>query len=127
VCRRLFAVPDEGVAFAVTIAETGDGSYEEIRDSVQILPDHLTTVPLATTDGWTPAWGAGPRVTDALVAALEDAGLVVETETAVPEGDALADYASFPAGSLLDVSPVLGSVVETGGTVRITVAGPRPG
>lgn len=125
VCRRLFAVPSEGVVFAVTIAEEGDGSYEQIRDSVRILPDDLTTVPLATTDGWTPTWGAEPPAADALVEALEDAGLRVELETEeVPETvSPNADYVSFPPGSLLDVSPELGSVIEVGGTVTVTVAG----
>lgn len=124
VCRRLFAVPSEGVVFAVTIAEEGDGSYEEIRESVRVLPDGLTTVPLSTADGWTPTWGAEPPAADALVAALEDAGLRVEIETEeVPEESPNADYVSFSAGSLLDVSPELGSVIEVGGTVTVTVAG----
>lgn len=125
VCRRLFAVPSEGVVFAVTIAEEGDGSYEEIRDSVRILPGDLTTVPLATTDGWTPTWGAEPPAANALVAALEHAGLRVELETEeVPETESPnADYVSYPPGSLLDVRPELGSVIEPGGTVTVTVAG----
>lgn len=125
VCRRLFAVPSAGVVFAVTIAEEGDGSYEEIRDSVRILPDDLTTVPLATTDGWTPTWGAEPSAAEALVTALEDAGLRVEivTEELPEEGNPAASYASLPEGSLLDVRPQLGSVVDVGGTVTVTVAG----
>lgn len=125
VCRHLFAVPSEGVVFAVTIAEEGDGSYQEIRDSLRTLPDDLTTVPLATAGGWTPTWGAEPRAADALVEALEDAGLRVEIETEeVPEEESPnADYVSFPPGSLLDVSPELGSVIEVGGTVTVTVAG----
>jgi hypothetical protein len=124
VCRHLFAVPSEGVVFAVTIAEDGDGSYADIRDSLRILPDDLTTVPLATTDGWTPTWGAEPPVADALVEALENAGLRVEIETdEMPEDESPnADYVRFPPGSLLDVSPELGSVIEVGGTVTVTVA-----
>jgi hypothetical protein len=126
VCRRLFAVPSQGVVFAVTIAEEGDGSYEEIRDSLRILPDTLTTVPLATSGGWTPAWGAEPRVTDSLVDALQNAGLRVEIETAKQrQEDDTALYASLPAGSLLGTSPELGSVIDVGGTVTVTVAG-RP-
>ena len=125
VCRRLFAVPDEGVVFAVTIAEEGDGSYEDIRDSVRILPDGLTTVPLAIHHDRTPSWGAGPRATEALVAELEEAGLRVDVETvAPPDGDSDGgDYVSLPAGSLLEVSPSLGSVIEEGGTLTVSVAG----
>lgn len=123
VCRRLFAVPSEGVVFAVTIAEQGDGNYEEIRDSLRILPENLTTIPLATRDGWTPTWGAEPQVADALVSSLEDAGLHVEVETAErPKDEDAFDYASLPKGSLLDVSPELGSVIDVGGTVTVTVA-----
>lgn len=128
VCRRVFAVPTEGVLFAVTIAEEGDGSYGEIRDSLRILPEGLTTVPLATSDGWTPAWGVEPKVTDSLVNALRRAGLLVEIETAKqPEdGDITAMSANLPAGSLLGTSPELGSVIAVGGTVTVTVAD-RPG
>jgi len=125
VCRRLFAVPSEGVAFAVTIAEEGDGDYEAIRDSLRILPEPSTTVPLTTRDGWTPAWGAEPKVTDALVDQFKDAGLSVEIKTVerFKDDDGSADYASFPEGSLLDVSPALGSVIDVGGTVTVTVSG----
>lgn len=124
VCRRMFAVPSAGVAFAVTIAEDGEGSYEEIRDSLRFLPDSLTTVPLATADGWTPSWGAEPGAVDALREALENAGLRVEVVTAErPEGDSAGLVADLPAGSLLRVTPELGSVIDVGGTVTITVAG----
>lgn len=125
VCRRMFAVPSEGVVFAVTIADEGDGSYEDIRDSIRILPDGLTTVPLAISSGWTPAWGADPRAADELVKVFDEAGLRVETEVAErsERDDVSSMSASFPAGTLLDVSPSLGSVIEEGGTVTITVAG----
>ncbi len=124
VCRRMFAVPSEGVVFAVTIAEPGDGSYEEIRSSLRVLPDNKTTVPLRTTDGWTPAWGAEPRAVDALAKALERAGLRVEIETVTRTGeDSAGLVADLPPGSLLEVSPELGSVIDVGGTVTITVAG----
>lgn len=124
VCRRLFAVPSEGVVFAVTLAEKSDGDYEAIRDSLHILPETSTTVPLATRDGWTPAWGAEPEVTDALVRQLKDAGLSVETKTAErPSNDDGGDYASLPEGSLLDVRPALGGVIDVGGTVTVTVSG----
>ena len=119
VCRRLFAVPSQGVAFAVTIAERGDGSYEAIRDSLHILPETETTVPLATADGWTPTWGAEPEVTRDLVDRLEDVGLTVDVKTVEPsEGrQDTAHNASFPEGSLLDVRPALGSVIARGGAV----------
>lgn len=124
VCRRLFAVPSEGVVFAVTIAEDGDGDYEAIRDSLIVLPDSSTTVPLATRDGWTPTWGADPGATDKLVAQLKGAGLTVNIKKIDRgAGDTVGHLASFPEGSLLEVSPVLGSVIETGGTVTVSVSG----
>ena len=82
VCRRLFAVPSEGIVFAATIADEEDGNYEEIRDSLRSLPDGQTTVPLEFGSGWTPTWGAEPDSTRTLVRSLEDAGLNVEVETA---------------------------------------------
>jgi hypothetical protein len=125
ICRRLFAVPSEGVVFAVTIAESGDGNYAEIRDSLWILPAGMTTVPLVTSDGWTPTWGAPPDTADALAEKLKDAGLVVKTEVTDPSstGDRAVLIADLPAGSYLGVSPELGSPIEVGGTVTITVMG----
>ena len=87
VCRRVFALPDSDTAFAVTIAEEGDGDYEAIRDSVRELPDGVTTVPLATADGWTPSWGEEPQAVDALRAAIEEAGLRVEIEKVDRSGE----------------------------------------
>jgi hypothetical protein len=123
-CRRIFAVPTEGVAFAVTINEERDGDYEAIRDSLRILPDSLTTVPLEINGpgGWTPTWRAEPAVVTALATAIEDAGLRVETTT-VERSDDGDLSANLQPGSLLDVSPQLGSVIEVGGTVTLTVAG----
>lgn len=124
VCRRLFAVPSEDVVFAVTIAEKGDGDYESIRDSLRVLPFGWTTVPLATRGGQTPTWGAEPRVVDDLVTRLREAELRVEIETVErPSGDAGVTQATLPAGSLLEVSPGLGSVIKLGGTVTLSVAG----
>jgi hypothetical protein len=125
ICRRLFAVPEEGVVFAVTIDDPEDGSYEEIRDSARILPEGLTTVPLRVGDGggYTPSWGAEPSMIDPLVDALERAGLDVEIEVAEVSDDPVGDYATLPEGSLLEISPQLGSVVEDGATVTITVSG----
>ncbi len=123
VCRRLFAVPSEGVLFAVTIDEPGDASYEAIRDSVRILPEGMTTVPLVTADGWTPTWGAEPEVADALVEKLRAAGLAVEVVTAERADSDSGIAADLPEGSYLGASPDLGSVIEEGGTVTVTVAG----
>lgn len=122
VCRRFFGVPEEGVVFAVTIAEEGDGSYEAIRDSVHLLPDDLTTVPLAVPAGFTPSFGDEPDIVADLVPALRAAGLDVEIETADRSGDVGLSAGLLP-GSLLDVSPSLGSVIEAGGTVTVTVSG----
>lgn len=131
-CRRMFAVPSEGVVLAVSISDD-DGDprereemYERIRDSVRVLPASLTTVPLATSDGWTPSWGAEPTVLAALRRSLRAAGLLVQVVTP-PDRDSTSTGgldAGLPAGSLLDVTPSLGSVVEVGATVTITVAGP---
>lgn len=124
VCRRLFAVPSEGVLFAVTIADDADGDYEAIRNSLRILPEGSTTVPLMTRNGETPTWGAEPEVTDALVESIEEAGLSVDIATAERSPSVVGlDYGSFPEGSLLDVNPPLGSVIDAGGTVTITVSG----
>lgn len=124
VCRRLFAVPGEDTVFAVTIAEDGDGDYEAIRDSARVLPEHLTTVPLATSGGWTPTWGAEPSAVAGLRAALRRAGLETVVETVEPPSNADAgSVADLPVGSLLSVSPGLGSVIEVGGTVTVMVMG----
>ncbi len=126
VCRRMFAVPSKGVVFAVTIAEEGDGSYDAIRDSLRVLPDDLTTVPIAVHDGWTPSWGASPQTADALVDEIRKAGLVADVVTPGPRTDGdQALYAEFPPGSFLEASPALGSVIERGGTVTVTVMGEK--
>ena len=123
VCRRIFAVPDEGVVFAVTIAEEGDGDYEAIRDSVRILPDGLTTVPLKIGSGFTPSWGTEPSLVDEVVRAVERAGLRAEVKTVSPEQSRTGLASDLPKGSLLEISPSPGSVIEDGGTVTITVLG----
>jgi hypothetical protein len=122
VCRRMFAVPSAGVVFAVTIAEPGDGNYEDIRDSLRVLPEGLTTIPLAIEPGWTPTWGAEPQAVKSLIEVLQKTGLRVDVKT-VERSDPDADYADLPVGSLLEVSPQLGSVIEDGGTVTVTLAG----
>lgn len=112
------------MVFAVTIAAPGDGDYTSIRDSVRVLPATSTTVPLATRDGWTPAWGAAPGVAQSFRRRLEAAGLRVRTKTAERSARfASADYASLPQGSLLGVTPSPGSVVDARGTVTLTVSG----
>jgi len=124
VCRRIFAVPSEGAMFAVTIADVADDDYDRIRDSLRLLPAGRTTVPLATTGGWTPTWGAAPPAVDDLVRALERAGLAVQVEEAGPgTGDGAGVVADLRPGSLLGVEPALGSPIAEGGTVTITVAG----
>ncbi len=121
VCRRLFAVPDEGVVFAVTITDPGDADYRTIRDSVRILPDGQTTVPLRAEDWGTPGWGAEPDHVPRLVRAVREAGLKAEVvEERIPK-DSPGMVADLPAGSYLGSDPELGSVVDEGATVRITV------
>lgn len=121
VCRRLVAVPSRGVLLALSLTPDGGTTYEQVRDSMRVLPDGLTTLPLTTTDGWTPSWGAEPRTVDALVGMLRRHGFVVEKVTAAGTDSSVGLVADLPRGSLLDVSPSLGSVVEPGSTVRITV------
>lgn len=124
VCRRLFAVPSRGVVLAVTIDEPGDGDYDEIRDSLRILPEGMTTVPLAIDQGWTPSWGSDPDAADALMDAIREAGLVVDVVTPEPREDRdTALYADLKPGSFLGAEPDLGSVIEEGGTVTVTVMG----
>jgi hypothetical protein len=121
VCRRLFAVDGTDAIFAVTIDEESDGDFEEIRDSARVLPEGVTTVPLAVGAGWTPAWGAEPSVVRDLTEAIEDAGLEVEVEVVDP--DPGGDVADLPPGSLLEVEPAPGTPVSDGSTVRISVMG----
>lgn len=126
VCRRMFAVPDEGVVFAVSIADRGDADYEAIRDSVRILPDGETTVPLRAADWGTPGWGAEPDYVTRLVRAVREAGLEAEiVEERIPK-DSPGMVADLPAGSYLGSDPELGSVVDKGATVRISVMPDRP-
>lgn len=120
VCRRLFAVPGTDIVLAVTIHERGDGDFDEIRESGRALPDGVTTVPLEV-DGSTPAWGAEPAVARALAEAIEAAGLDADVETVEPDPD--GDVADLPPGSLLGVRPDLGTPVEAGSTVTISVMG----
>ncbi|ROR90962.1 PASTA domain-containing protein [Nocardioides aurantiacus] len=123
VCRRIFAVPSLGVVFAVTINEDSDGHYETIRDSLRRLPAEVITVPLKTADGLTPGFGAEPKTADALIRAIERAGLEVATEVAeVGESDS-GSYASLPEGSLLEIEPGPGSPIATGGSVTVTLSG----
>lgn len=122
VCRRLFAVDGTDAVFAVTIHEEGDGDFEDVRDSARVLPDGVTTVPLAITAArWTPAWGAEPRAVEALTRAIEAAGLEARVETLEP--DPAGDVADLPPGSLLDVEPALGTPIAEGGRVLVTVMG----
>jgi hypothetical protein len=123
VCRRLFGVPDLGVVFAVTIADEGDGDHEAIRDSVRVLPDGLTTVPLEVGSGFTPGYGTEPSLVDDVVAAVEKAGLQADVTRVSPRAGDGGLTGDLPPGSLLEVSPAPGSVVENGATVTITVLG----
>ncbi|VXC58312.1 hypothetical protein [Nocardioides sp. AX2bis] len=125
VCRRVLAVPDEDAVLAVTIAEEGDGSHAAIRDSLRVLPEAMTTVPIATTAGRTPTWGAEPAVVRDLVAALRRGGLQVALERVPPPDPAETQglVADLPVGALLGTEPALGSVVERGATVTVSVMG----
>lgn len=125
VCRRVFAVPEAGVVFAVTIHDAADGDYAAIRDSLRVLPEGKTNVPLASADGWTPSWGEEPPAAAAVVEAVEEAGLHAEVTTERPE-ETTGLIADLARRSLLDVQPAMGSVVDVGDTVEITVSGPRP-
>jgi hypothetical protein len=121
VCRRLFAVPGSRAIFAVTINDEGDADFADIRDSARILPDGVTTVPLAVAGGWTPSWGAEPATVRDLTAAIQAAGLEVEVDPVEPDPD--GDVANLAPGSLLDVEPALGTPVAGGRTVVLKVMG----
>ncbi len=122
-CRRLFAVPSAGIAFAVTLADAEDGDYETIRDSLRILPEGVTTVPLdAGFGGYTPSYRDEPEVVSSLVKKIEAAGLVAEVVQAPPPGPDSDLAADLVPGSYLGAQPELGSAIEKGDTVTITVA-----
>lgn len=122
-CRRLFAVPSAGVMFGVTLADAEDGDYETIRDSLRILPAGVTTVPLdAGFGGYTPGWGDEPEVVPSLVQGIEAAGLRAEVVQAPPPGPDADLAADLVPGSYLGAEPELGSPIETGSAVTITVA-----
>lgn len=55
--------------------------------------------------------------------AIEAAGLTAEVVVEDYGADPQGDDAQFPAGTLLGVSPELGSVVAEGATVTVAVAG----
>jgi len=119
-CRRWFAVPSEGVAFGVTLADDVHGDYATIRKSLRVLPAEITTVPLDNGFGYTPHWSDEPGVVDALVDRLERAGLQADVEQApLPAHDAYV--VDLPPGRYLDSEPELGSPIERGGTVTLTV------
>lgn len=125
-CRRVFAVPSEDVAFGVVIADSGDGSHRAIRESLRVLPDGTTTVPIAWDDDlWvTPSYGSPPEVVGRYQRALEAAGLEVRVEVApLPgEGDVAGGTVSdLPPGSLLGVEPQPGTPVDLGSVVTVTV------
>lgn len=110
-CRRLFALPDLGVVLAARLVDD-DGRYEQIRDSLRVLPAGLATVPLHVAT--MPPAREEASFVDRLARTIEDAGFRVEVET-VPPSPALR------AGSVA-VTPERGSVVPEGATVTITVA-----
>jgi hypothetical protein len=123
VCRHLFAVPDTDVVFAVTMTEDGGATWQQVRDSARTLPAGLTTVPLSVAGGsrWTPGWGEEPPTADSYARAVRQAGLRVET--VVEELDDDGDHGSFVTGSLLEIDPAPGSVVEPASTVTLIVSG----
>lgn len=122
-CRHLFAAPSEGLMFGVTLADAADGDYETIRDSLRILPRGATTVPLdAGFGGYTPTWGDEPEVVPSLVDRIEAAGLRAEVVQAPPPDPGADLAADLVPGAYLGAEPELGSPIESGGTVTITVA-----
>ena len=97
-------------------ADDVDGDCEEWFDGVTAVP-----LEIGGPGGWTPSWGDEPDIVDDLTAAIEAAGLEVELETIDPDPN--GDVADLPPGSLLDVDPQLGTPIEDGGTVVVTVTG----
>jgi hypothetical protein len=132
VCRKIFAVPEEGVAFAVVISDPDDADdlddadYEAVRDSLRILPDGQVTVPLATSrHGYTPTRGDRRPAVEALVGVIEKAGLRAEVVVLERSNEDDLDMLALGQGALLGIDPPLGSVVDEGATVTISVAGPH--
>lgn len=132
VCRRLVGLPSEDLVLAVVLTEDSGTTFEEVRDSVRVLPPGLTAVPLdaraagPTPDlAWTPTWGADPGVVGPLTAAIEATGLRVRVEEVAPATERTGLAADLVVGSYLGASPALGSVVESGSEVTVSVLGPR--
>lgn len=126
VCRHLFALAGTDVVFAVTMTDDGGAAWEEVRDSVRLLPDGMTTVPLSVggeEPRWTPEWGAEPPRAERYADAVRAAGLRVETVTAERDDHPDADDLAMTPGSLLGIEPAPGSVIEADGIVTLTVSG----
>lgn len=108
-CRQTFGIPDLDAYFTVTIPQ--DGSHNAtaqiaaIRASLAVLPDHQAVVPFTSS-------GDETDVTQA----LEAAGLsvTVNRTTCLP-----SDVCVSPG--VVDITPVVGTVVPTGTTVTVTV------
>ena len=122
-CRAVMAVPSRGVAFALHVAESDDVDEPLVRDSLRLLPNGWTTVPMSLRGaGYTRSGGAPPSVTRDYLRLLERGELVAEVERAEPPGAEVGgDLTSLPAGALLDVRPTPGSPIEEGGRVTLTV------
>ncbi|MBD8871165.1 hypothetical protein [Nocardioides donggukensis] len=126
-CRTVVAVPSLGVAFAMYVADAGDVDPAVFRDSLTLLPDGWTTVPLALRGGHTPVWGTEPPTTRDYARLLEERGFAVRVEPAEPPDSRTSSLvASLPEGALLDIQPTPGSPIEDGAEVVLTVMPPLP-
>ena len=115
-CSGAVAVPAEGAAFVVnTVGADADGELRRILNSLRVLADGFTTVPLTTGRfPYTPTHGSSAREVDLLIAAMRTAGLKPVTEAVASEG--------VDSGAFVGSVPALGAPVRNGQRVTIEVA-----
>jgi hypothetical protein len=118
-CSQEFAVPSEMVAFRVTVSGVdAEAGVVAIRASLRILPEGYTAVPLSFGQfGDTPWKGMPAAYVEKLAVAIERAGLRVRLVEEYRDG--------MTTGSYLYAEPALGTPLEVGATVTLTVSAGR--
>jgi hypothetical protein len=119
-CSQEFVVPSEQVAFRVTVSGAdAEAGVAAIRESLQILPEGYTAVPMSYGGQLAgEAWEGMPlEYVEELAVAIEEAGLRV--------GVAEEYRAGMLAGTYLGSDPPLGTPLELGATVTLSVSTDR--
>jgi hypothetical protein len=119
-CSQEFVVPSEQVAFRVTVSgPDAEAEVARIRESLRILPEGYMAVPLSYGGRFAgEAWEGMPlEYVQQLAAAIEEAGLQVGV---------VEEYrAGVEAGTYLGSDPALGTPLELGATVTLSVSTDR--